>query len=476
MPERVVVVGGGVGGLSTALALARAGHSVTILERDTLPPTADAEEAFEAERRGAPQVHQTHGFLARLQVLMRERFPDVLADLVAAGGIKMPTTNNLGPKQPGDEDLEVIIVRRTTLEWVLRKAVVAEPNVDIRTGAIVAGVVADITTSPPTVTGVRLEDGSVVDADIVVASTGRRGAVPTWLADIGVEVPEEIRESGLMYLSRWYRLPDDFDVLSMDPKLGGDLGFVKYLGVPGDGGTLSITLAIRPDDTELRTALSDPDRFEHACRILPGPNQFFAAGPLEPVGSVRPMGGLLNRLRTFTDPGGNPTVLGFHAVGDAHTCTNPLYGRGCALAMVQAVHLADAIAAHPGDANARARDYEAANANDVAPWFQVSVEMDKMGADPAGFGGKDGEAPTNPLAAVFVAAQTDPIIGRGLARFWNLITTPAEMAADAEYTARVAEVMANPDAYPIPAREGPTREELLNALDEKEKEKETANA
>src|SRR3954451_2523284 len=225
--ERIVVVGGGVGGLTTALALGRGGHPVTVLERDPLPATADAEEAFEAERRGAPQVHQTHGFLARLQVLMRERFPDVLGDLLAAGGIKMPTTNNLGPKQPGDEDLEVIIVRRTTLEWVLRKAVVAEPTVEVRTGVVVSGVVADpsVDGQVPTVTGVRLEDGSVVDGDIVIASTGRRGAVPVWLEDIGVDVPEEIRESGLMYLTRWYRLPPEFDVMSMDPKLGGDLGF-----------------------------------------------------------------------------------------------------------------------------------------------------------------------------------------------------------------------------------------------------------
>jgi phytoene dehydrogenase-like protein len=32
--QRVVVVGGGVGGLGSALALARAGHRVTLLERD----------------------------------------------------------------------------------------------------------------------------------------------------------------------------------------------------------------------------------------------------------------------------------------------------------------------------------------------------------------------------------------------------------------------------------------------------------
>ncbi len=53
VPERVIVVGGGVGGLATALALGRNGHPVTLLERDALPAVASADEAFAAERRGA---------------------------------------------------------------------------------------------------------------------------------------------------------------------------------------------------------------------------------------------------------------------------------------------------------------------------------------------------------------------------------------------------------------------------------------
>jgi 2-polyprenyl-6-methoxyphenol hydroxylase-like FAD-dependent oxidoreductase len=459
----VVVVGGGVGGLALALALGRDGHEVTVVERDPLPATADAEEAFLAERRGAPQVHQTHGFLARIFVELREHFPDVLADLEAVGGITMPTTANLGDPEPGDEDLKVLIVRRTTFEWVLRAAAVAQEGVRFRTGTTVTGVVAD-DGAPPRVTGVRLADGTTIAADAVVASTGRRGDVPGWLGAAGVDVPEQVRESGLMYLSRWYRLPPAEEIV-FDPKLGGDLGFVKYLGVPGDGHTLSITLAIRPDDAELRKALSADDGFEEACRILPGPSQFFAGGPLEPVGGVRPMGGLLNRLRRFVDAGGAPTVLGFHAVGDAHTCTNPLYGRGCSLALVQALLLREAFAAHPDDPAARASAYEAACAREVEPWFEVSVQMDKAGADPkGGFGG--GEQ-GNALAAVFVAAATDPIIGRGMARFWNLLATPAEFMADPVLLGRMAEVMANPEKYPIPPREGPTREELLAHLAER---------
>jgi hypothetical protein len=56
------------------------------------------------------------------------------------------------------------------------------------------------------------------------------------------------------------------------------------------------------------------------------------------------------------------------------------------------------------------------------------------------------------------------VIGRALGRLWNLLDTPAGMMADAEVMARMAEVMAHPEDYPVPDPDGPTREALLEAL------------
>ncbi|HLM64564.1 MAG TPA: NAD(P)-binding protein [Acidimicrobiales bacterium] len=487
MAQRVVIVGGGVGGAATALALADGGHRVTLIERDDLGPLADPEAAFTAECPGAPQVHHTHAFLARLAVVLRDRFPDVLDALMAAGGTTLPASADLGDPRPGDEDLAVLVVRRTTLEWVLRRAVASRPAIDVRTGVGVTGLVAvpgdaadeESATGPtgaaagvggagvPVVTGVRLHDGTVLDADVVVAANGRRSDVPAWLAPFGVEVPETVHESGLMYLSRWYRPPAGHDLV-LDFRLG-DLGFVKYLGVPGDGGTLSVTLAIRVADAELRAHLADPDVFDRACHLLPGPDRFFAHGPLEPLGPVLPMGGLLNRLRRFVAGTGEPTVAGFHAVGDAHTCTNPLYGRGCSLAVVQAVELADALAANPDDPIARARRYEQASTREVEPWFDVAVQMDALGSDRGpedgdGRPGGSGAGSSKALVALRVAAATDPVIARALVRFWNVLATPADLMADPEFLARAAAVMADADAHPAPPRSGPSRTELLASL------------
>ncbi len=452
----VVVVGSGIGGLASALALGRAGHQVVVLERDVVPTSGDAEAAFAADRRGAPQVHQTHGFLARLVVELRRHFPDVLESLLGAGCVTAPARANLGEPRPGDEDLAVLIVRRTTLEWVLREAALAQAGVEMRAGQGVTGLLL-APEHPPRVAGVHLADGGTLEADVVVDASGRRSAMPAWLHEAGIEVTEQEHESGLMYLTRWYRVPADVDV-PLDEKLGGDLGHLKFLGVPGDGRTLSITLAVRTRDAELRAALSDPDGFERACLLLEGPARFFAAGPLEPIGGVRPMTGLLNRTRRFVDSDGRPAVTGFHAVGDSHTCTNPLYGRGCSLALVQAIRMAEAIAAHPDDAVARSIRYETACRDEIVPWYHQSVEMDVAGSDP---GTDADERPPNPMARVFVAAETDPVIGRGLTRLMNLLVTPLQLAADAEFSGRVAEILADPNAYPVPPRTGPSRAALL---------------
>lgn len=55
----ILVLGGGVIGLSTAIMLARQGHDITALEHDSEPLTGSPEEAWYAgERRGVTQFRQ----------------------------------------------------------------------------------------------------------------------------------------------------------------------------------------------------------------------------------------------------------------------------------------------------------------------------------------------------------------------------------------------------------------------------------
>ncbi len=310
-----------------------------------------------------------------------------------------------------------------------------------------------------------LDDGSVVHGS-VVACTGRRGDVPKWLAPLGVEVPEQVADTELIYLTRWYRR--QASDTELNPRLGGDLGFVKYLAIPGDGDTLSLTLAIGAKDPELRRALLQPGQFDRACRLLPGPRDFFEPeGALTGLGEVRPMGGFVNRIRSFIGPDGKPTVLGFHAVGDAHTCTNPFYGRGCSLALVQAALLADAFAAHPDDATARALAYEAGSAREVEPWYHASVFSDaqRMNPDPA----SDADQFNRRLGAlvleVMFGAVPDPVVARGLMRLINMLVLPDQLFADTDFIARAFALLNDPNGFASSAAPiGVKRDTLLSAL------------
>ena len=118
------------------------------------------------------------------------------------------------------------------------------------------------------------------------------------------------------------------------------------------------------------------------------------------------MGGLLNRIRRFVDAEGRPTVLGFHAVGDAHTCTNPAYGRGQSLALKMATMIADAVAGHDHLQDA-AREYEAACVEQIVPWYQFSVLTDQMRVA-AGVRPGSGPSTADPLTAIFGGGGTDP--------------------------------------------------------------------
>lgn len=450
--ERFVVAGGSVAGMATALALARAGAQVTVVERDPVALAADPEEAFGSSRPGVPQAHFLHAFLARMVHVLRDRFPDVLDDLIGAGA------ELSAPPVEGMEDVTMLLARRSTVEWVLRRAVRSEPGVTHLAGRSVVGLDG----AGGHVAGARLDDGQVIPGS-VVACTGRRTDVAGWLAPLGVDVQEQLVQSELVYITRWYCAPD-FALPTSG--LLKDLGYMSYLVVPADAGTLAVAVGLPPDDRELRACLLDDSGFDRIAGLLPGLGEGLAAARAQPLRSSQPMAGLVNRLRRFTAPSGDPLVTGFHAVGDAHTCTNPAYGRGCSLALVGATLLADAVAAHPDDPAARAWAYEAACAQEIEPWFHSSVMMDRARLKMRREKRVTPASGQPDLLSVLVAAGAglidDLVVIGGFARLLHLLVTPAQLFSDTEFTTHMMQLMSNPPKLPA-GRSGPSRDELLQA-------------
>jgi 2-polyprenyl-6-methoxyphenol hydroxylase-like FAD-dependent oxidoreductase len=476
----VVVVGGGVAGLATAVQLGRAGHVVTVIERDDTPMPASADEAFEWNRRGAPQVRHSHAFLARLRNLLRDHQPDILEALLAEGATEMRFGDGVPPEmefepEPGDDDLVMIACRRTTFEWVLRRAALAEANVTIRTGVAAVGL---LPASAPdaTVGGILLDDGTELGADLVVAANGRRSAVADWLAEIGAQpVTETVEDTGIVYASRFYRLLPDAELPPRTGPIGGDLGYVKYGTFVGDNRTFSITLAVPTDDDELRRRLAEPATFDAAARSLPATAPWLdgRAEPITP--EVHMMAGLLNKWSDYVIDG-EPAAIGLVPVGDAVLCTNPLYGRGCSTAYWSARLLAQAIAQHPDDLRAVAVSYDEALRTEIHPWYRSSVEQDRearrvaaallAGEDPYG-DASDPRAFTRSVLrdGLAPALRSDQVVLRVFVRNLNLLSPPDALLTDADFGAKVFAVLQTKDQRPPEPSLGPaTRADFLDSL------------
>jgi flavin-dependent dehydrogenase len=153
-------------------------------------------------------------------------------------------------------------------------------------------------------------------------------------------------------------------------------------------------------------------------------------------------------------------VLGFHAVGDAHTTTNPIYGRGCSLAMVQSVLLRDAFAAHPADPEARATAYESASNREIAPWYRFAVDGDALRRAPE----VDPHDPRFTLDELLRVGATEPQLLAGALRAVTLLDTPDVVAADPQFAEALAAVRverARRAASRPPGAEAAERAELL---------------
>ena len=439
--RHAVIVGSGITGLAAARVLSDRGARVTILERDAELDAADPAAAFSTwQRKGAPQVRHSHAFLGRLRKLLREKYPDLLDGLLAAGAAELdmlarpPLTLPPLMPEPGDIDLVALGCRRTTFEWVVRRNVLSRPGVTLLGGAQMRGLLSTAGT-PPTVTGVRYaRDGAEQDlaADLVIDASGRHSKAPAWLEAIGAATPvEELEQSGVVYYTRFYRFrPGAVEPPRSPHPAAADYNWVKYAIFPADGGTFSITFAIPLAFPRLKV-LAQVAAFDVMTRLLPALVPWVDPAVSEPIGDpehpVQAMGGLINRLRRFVVDH-RPLARGFFVLGDAAYCTNPLYGRGCAQAFVHADLLGEALDRHPADLAAAADTLDVAARAAIEPFYRASILADREavrkaeGRQPRSWSGRFRARYFE--EGVAVATRCDPVVFRAFVRMFNMLETP----------------------------------------------------
>ena len=386
---RVIIVGGGIAGLSTALAMHAKGFAVTLVERDPPPPAEFDPHALSTwRRRGAPQVPHPHFLMGGLRNLIYAHHPKLVDALLAAGVWELRFEDTLHPVAktnyraiPSDAQLTAFVSRRSTLEIVIRRYVDALDGVNVLAGADVDRLLIE-GDDPPRVVGVALRDRGEghppieLRGDVVVDASGRSGRLHRPLIEAGARILDEHHESGDVYFTRVYRLKPGRQYAPLQG-LPGIITDDYTIGMlPADNGFFTVTIAVWKRDPVLYEAVKDPAKFTAFCALIPR-----AAGWIDPAFAtpvndlVYGFGGLDSFWRT-TVVDGRPQVLGLFFAGDTALRTNPKYGRGCTWGFTQAHLLAD-ILSKEGDPTRRIVEYERTLEREFRANWRTTLDMDR---------------------------------------------------------------------------------------------------
>ena len=390
----VTIVGSGICGMFTGLALDRRGFDVTVIERDIPPPDCSANEAFFSwARRGVAQFRHPHAFLGLMCSVLEENYPDLLEHFFEAGARKVSFEDSVPDHlksqyqpEPGDEKMWVLMCRRATMETVLRKYVTQTSSVTIRNQISVTGIIANSNDDREVVMqGLKLVDRSDNDkrselySDLIIDATGRSSKFDKWLRDYGVEIKEERDDAEIVYYTRHYCLKDGIPEPPRDAKNPsmGDLGYMKYGIFPGDGGHFALIICLPNEEKELREAIKNGQEFDQIGMTIPGLRPWLSPDKSDATTSPFGIGNIHAVWRDFTSAE-NMRLLNFFAVGDSAIRTNPLYGRGCSTGALHAHILADVLSTHR-DPWQRALEFKRESELKVRPIFQASLSEDRKG-------------------------------------------------------------------------------------------------
>lgn len=313
-----VVMGASTTGLVAAAAVARHFERVTIVERDALPAEA-------VWRKGAPQSRHVHVLLRGGRNVMDYYLPGFTTQMMAQGAQLIDMADDTAWFHSGGWKLRfcsgvtLLCSSKGFLEWNLRQRLLKIPNVTIRDQCGSKGLCA----TDGKITGLTLEDGSVLDADLVIDASGRSSRTSQWLETTGFDAPNTTELAvDVGYASRTFNPTDahfDWRALLVHPKHPDTRCAVL---LPIENNRWQVTLVgwrgdhPPADDTgflDWAGGLATPE-FRQAIEH---------ASPLEPIRQWRFPS---NFRRHYERLVGMPD--GLVVVGDACASINPIYAQG----------------------------------------------------------------------------------------------------------------------------------------------------
>ncbi|HEX2405448.1 MAG TPA: FAD-dependent monooxygenase [Acidimicrobiia bacterium] len=306
--ERVLVVGGGLAGLSVGIAFARAGSHVEIIEKADewadvgagmyLP--GNAHRAMEALGIGS-EVRDS-GFQIRRQVF-RDRTGRTLAEVDL-----QDVWGSVGP---------CLAITRADLHRTLRDAAT---GVDLRLGVEVVAIDQDGESAK-----VDLTDGSSGEFDLLVGADGLHSSVRRHMT--GRAEPSLVGQVSWRFI-----VNGDADLTNWTVMLGGAKTF---LAVPLGGSRTYCYLDLSSNDGTDPTR-RDPDRLQDVFGDFAAP----ASGLIRAASESEPVHfGAIEEVVTDDWVAGRVVL-----VGDAAHATSPNMAQGAAMAFEDAVVLAQCLA------------------------------------------------------------------------------------------------------------------------------------
>ena len=331
--RRAVVVGGGIGGLSVAGALAGYFEQVDVLERNRLTASVGS-------RSGTAQDRHIHGLLAGGLKALDEIFPGFERDLAEAGAVRARIAQDVqyeradvGVLPKRDCGLSLSCASRPLIEFVLRRRTMAITNVALRPECRVTEIVP----SEEAAHGVRFDSGAgqseTLEADLVVDASGRGALTLALLDTLGWERPQ-VTEVGvdLTYATAVVQIPThaipDWKIVLTLPN-PSTLALHAVL-LPMEGGRWIVTIANRGTTARLETW----DSFFAALSRLITPTLYDALRHAKPSGGIRHYGFPASLWKRFERLPRLPR--GMLPIADGLCRFNPVYGQGMSAAAKQA--------------------------------------------------------------------------------------------------------------------------------------------
>ena len=351
--KHIAIIGTGIGGLMSAIALQKHGIRTTLLERDIAPDdTISPVNSWDWVRKGVPQSVHPHFFMGRLRVLLEEQHPRLVEALFQAGASESTVTDYVHPDvahrftaDPTDDRLRTINCRRTTFEMVVRKYASSLEGIDIKSRSKVTDVLLT-DASPKVAYGLKVEGehgAETLEVDGVIDASGRSSKLAETLKDKGVEFDEDQRDSGIWYFTRHYQLKPGCTAPSASGLPGAQFEDFTVGALPSDNGHFTITFQVYRKDNELAKALRDPDHFQYVCANTSQTAPWVDPDRAVATSKVHGFGQMDSFWRKIV-AGGKPQLLNYYFVGDSCLRSNPKYGRGCTWSSLSAHHLADLLA------------------------------------------------------------------------------------------------------------------------------------